>query len=131
MENILFKFGNSPHVSLHRLILCTSQRIRFKFSRLSSSVILMAILRQVVARRRMSRFLIFSAAIVRSKRENARQYVSHCSCKDCLNLHFRTFSIVRFQKLWRFFRKKKRHVSNNCGVYIKNRPTSKIGLFQK
>ena len=30
--------------------------------------------------------------------------------------------IVHFQKLWRFFREK-RHVSNNCGVYIKN------GLF--
>ena len=37
---------------------------------------------------------------------------------------------MRFQKLWRFFREK-RHVSNNCGVYIKNRPILKIGIFQK
>ena len=51
------------------------------------------------------------------------------------------FYIVRFQKLWRFFREK-RHVSNNCGVYIKNGlfeklaylknwPILKNGLFQK
>ena len=32
---------------------------------------------------------------------------------------FQKQNIVRFQKLWRFFQKK-RPVSNNCGVYVKN-----------
>ena len=50
-------------------------------------------------------------------------------------INYRHYTIVRFQKLWRFFRK---NVTFRMIVgfiskmtYFKNWPISKIGLFQK
>ena len=67
----------------------TSQSWRLRLSLLSSSVNLIAIFRQVIAKSLISRFLILRAPMVRSSSENAKQKVSHDNWSDWLKSVFR------------------------------------------
>ena len=97
----------------------TSQSWRLRFSRLSSSVNLIAIFRQVMAKSLISRFLILSAPMVRSSSENAKQKVSHDSWSDWLKLFVS-------QSVSQTFFLKKSNFRFTCGNKFETYPSVRI-----
>ena len=85
----------------------TSQSWRFRLSRLSSSVNLIAIFRHVIAKSLISRFLILRAPMVRSSSENAKQKVSNDNWSDWLKSVLGTGSRFSPEKIDSKFSQKK------------------------